>query len=968
MRKRLILVFLSLLLVGGAFAAWWWWPREEVVVETPEVRITPAFLQADTLWADSVLKQMTLEQKIGQLFIVPSSSGFLEHEDSLNHWISTYHIGGVRFRSEHIVDQVLLTQHAQDISTVPLLIQSSVPEDALEWPSKAVFAAVRDSIVLARADSMQVLEIKLAGIQLAPSLDLSLPHGSSPGWHPYRNDSSRYHLRNMDRWQRYQQEHILTPIGPFTAYHDFEFDTLNLRDSILADFRRYTYQGIPAIELDPAIQFDNPQKTPTKNHLRHYLAEHLEFGGLISTPWQEVSEEEDPIAKTLYSGVDLIVLNDTAISQQLRDARKLILEGALSEDELNERVYKILMAKHWIQQGQPDSLDDSQASVAWSGRRKRAAIRQVYEASISLPHHPTGNLPLAEIRNDSMLLVMSYGTDRLKHFKDHLAYYTLYRSSNRRIKDGAALPPLSSSSLRRYDPIILNLNNLEIDTARDRDFLASLTPIAEQSELIIVNFGQPQNLPLLTDADAVIQTFGNTEDEQDLACQAVFGGIKMRGVLPLSIDDSSFVYESGEQWPEASRLGYSLPEEVELDQDTLQRIDYIANTVIARGATPGCQVLVARRGKVVYHKTFGYHTYDKVRPVKWNDIYDLASETKISATTLSAMKQYEAGKFKLHDSLTNYLPDSLPFSTIKNITWHQILTHRTGLSSGQKILKFLQYTNDSVGRYDKYFCDYSDEYYKVPIADSFYMDSAYVDSIWLDLNSMWIDKNKPYKYSDANYNLLYFLLRSFLQPTDSMNGFVDRQFYKPLGLQTCGYLPLRRFGRGRIVPTENEKYWRKQLLHGHVHDPTAALMGGVAGNAGLFSNAHDMAVIHQMLLNGGRYGGKQYFKESTVNLFTRQASNGHRGLGFNKPTASGGIYAPDAPMSTYGHTGFTGICVWVDPENELVYCFVSNRVHPNAQNKKLVQNGTRKRIHQAVYDAMKPFAPVNTESDTLPVI
>jgi CubicO group peptidase (beta-lactamase class C family) len=400
-----------------------------------------------------------------------------------------------------------------------------------------------------------------------------------------------------------------------------------------------------------------------------------------------------------------------------------------------------------------------------------------------------------------------------------------------------------------------------------------------------------------------------------------------------------------------------MPEEVGICADSLKRIDYIAQTVILRKATPGMQILVAKQGKVFYHKAFGYHTYSKKIPVKLTDIYDLASLTKTTSTTLAAMRMYEEQRFKLNDSLKDYLPDTLKYTSLNDVTFKEILTHRTGLSSGMNILKFLQYTNDSVGQFDRYFCDWQDDtVFKVMVAENIWMDTAYADSIWVDLTSQWIDQSRPYKYSDANFNLLYFLLRSMAEEATFFDKYVHKEFYKPLGLQTMGFLPLERFPLSRILPTEDEKYWRRQLLQGYVHDPTAALMGGVAGNAGLFSNANDMAIVYQMLLNGGEYGGKRYFEESTVKLFTEKANNGHRGLGFNKPSpgAKKGIIAPDAPMASFGHTGFTGICAWVDPENELVYIFVSNRVHPKSMNKKLVQNGTRKRIHQVIYDQILP--------------
>jgi CubicO group peptidase (beta-lactamase class C family) len=606
-------------------------------------------------------------------------------------------------------------------------------------------------------------------------------------------------------------------------------------------------------------------------------------------------------------------------------------------------------------QNASDSVAASYVDELYNSKTKEVLLKQLYASSLTLASNGQSQLPLKYIRNDSLLYVLHVGEDRMKAFDRMLPNYTLFRSSRQRVKAGTKIKAINAKHLKRYDPVIITLE-AAIDPTRDSAFVQSVLQLQKATNVTLINYGNSSNLKYLNGVETVVQSYGNSDWEQELGAQLVFGGVPAKGFLPMHYD-SAFAYHSGEQQERAVRLQYVMPEEVGICADSLKRIDFIAQTVIQRRATPGMQILIAKQGKVFYHKAFGYHTYSKKRLVSLTDIYDLASLTKTTSTTLAAMRMYEQKKFKLSDSLKDYLPDTLKFTSLNDVTFKQILTHRTGLSSGMNILKFLQYTNDSVGQFDRYFCDWPDDsLFKVQIADSIWMDTTYADSIWVDLTSQWIDKSRPYKYSDANFNLLYFMLRSMAEEALYFDKYVHKEFYKPLGLQTMGYLPLERFPLSRIPPTEDEKYWRRQLLQGYVHDPTAALMGGVAGNAGLFSNANDMAIVYQMLLNGGEYGGKRYFEESTVKLFTEKANNGHRGLGFNKPSpgARKGIIAPGAPMASFGHTGFTGICAWVDPENELVYIFISNRVHPKSMNKKLVQNGTRKRIHQVIYDQILP--------------
>ncbi|UKN00895.1 serine hydrolase [Paracrocinitomix mangrovi] len=424
---------------------------------------------------------------------------------------------------------------------------------------------------------------------------------------------------------------------------------------------------------------------------------------------------------------------------------------------------------------------------------------------------------------------------------------------------------------------------------------------------------------------------------------------------------------------EKTLLARTVPEFVGYDQDTLYGINWAVKNAMNGRAFPGCQVLLAKNGCIIYDQQFGFHSYDRQKQVTEESIYDLASITKVLATTMVGMKLYEMGKYNLQDSLEDYLPDTLrkhlPYpSTIRNITFHELFIHKSGLPAGFPLIRFLDYTSENVGRFDKYYCDISDTAYCIEVAENFYMEKEYEDSMWLKLNQIWLDKNKPYKYSDVNMNTLYYMFKSIIQNSPRDFGFTEpakklkdkdlfveflyNTYYKPLGMDRSRYKPLLHFNKNGIVPTENESFWRKQLLQGYVHDPNAALMGGIAGNAGLFSTTNDMAKLCQMLLNKGTYGGKRYLKTETVQKFTSVAEDSHRGLGFNKRTISttGFGMADSSSIDTYGHTGFTGTCFWIDPQEDLIYIFLSNRVHPKVNNR-IYQYGIRKRIHNTAYAA-----------------
>jgi CubicO group peptidase (beta-lactamase class C family) len=424
---------------------------------------------------------------------------------------------------------------------------------------------------------------------------------------------------------------------------------------------------------------------------------------------------------------------------------------------------------------------------------------------------------------------------------------------------------------------------------------------------------------------------------------------------------------------EKTKLGRTVPEFVGYDTDTLRSINWLVNNAMNGMAFPGCQVLLAKNGCIIYDNQYGHHSYNRQENVTDESMYDVASITKIFATTMVGMKLYEIGSYRLKDSLDAYLPDTLteylPYpSTIKNITFEELFIHKSGMPAGFPIIRYMQYTNENIGRLDKYYCDRKDSVFSIEVAENFYLDKEYADSMWIKLNQIWLDKSKPYKYSDVNMNTLYMMFKSIIQNKPKDYGFNESQeqlegrdlfveflyktYYQPLGMNRTLYKPLSKYALNQIVPTEDESYWRKQLLQGHVHDPNAALMGGVGGNAGIFSTTNDMAKLCQMLLNKGVYNGQRFLKEETVTKFTSAQEGSHRGLGFNKKTISttGFGMATESSVATYGHTGFTGTCFWIDPEEELVYIFLSNRVHPKV-NDRIYQYGIRKSIHNTAYDS-----------------
>ena len=419
-----------------------------------------------------------------------------------------------------------------------------------------------------------------------------------------------------------------------------------------------------------------------------------------------------------------------------------------------------------------------------------------------------------------------------------------------------------------------------------------------------------------------------------------------------------------------SKLAYVAPEYAFVDPGQLNKISGIVHEAIAGKAFPGCQVLGIRNGVVVYQYNFGRTAYSNGEKVSNLHVYDLASLTKVLSTTLVGMKLWEDGYYKLDDKIGPYLPDTLAKylpngSSISNITFRELFIHQSGLPAGFPVLPYMKKAADKTERFYNGYCDYPYEGFQTQVAKDLYLDESFQDSMWVTLNSLWLDPQKTYKYSDVNMNLLYFLFKrmidthSALKPKklyrnrNTFEEFIHSNFYEPLGMFKTGFNPLNYTVLNKIVPTENETYWRKQLLQGFVHDPNAALYGGVAGNAGLYSNVQDLSILIEMWQNGGVYNEKRYLKAATISTFIKTQNGTHRGLGFNKRTFTNAAFgmADAADQNTYGHTGFTGTCFWIDPTEKLSFVFLSNRVHPKINNK-IYQFKVRKRIHEVFYQAL----------------
>ncbi|WP_295794415.1 serine hydrolase [Mucilaginibacter sp.] len=497
-----------------------------------------------------------------------------------------------------------------------------------------------------------------------------------------------------------------------------------------------------------------------------------------------------------------------------------------------------------------------------------------------------------------------------------------------------------SSDLKFYNTLVVQVNDADLNNSLLLNFINTNQKV---KNVIVALFGTNVGLAKLTNtAVPVIWCQRVTPVSAFYSAQAIFGGVAVTQKLTRYV---SPVYNTGMGFvTNKIRLQYTVPEDAGMSTSSLTGIDNIAIEAMQEQATPGCVVLVARDGKVIFNKAYGYHTYSKTMPDKLTDIFDVASMTKISATTMEAMQLTDQGKLNVDSTLGYYLPQAR--KTNKNdLTVREVLEHQAGLIPDIPTFDKVKPTDHTPD---------SSTFYPTKVNENYFLRKDYFkDVMWPEMLNSPVKTRGQYVYSD--------LSMCFMQQVEEtvtatpLNVYVQKQFYDPLGMQTAGFLPLYRFPVDQIIPTEDDKKDRHALLDGFVHDPTAALMGGVAGHAGLFASANDLAILYQMMLNRGTYGGVEYIKPATVDKFTAKQSNvSRRGLGFDRWDPMVDHHYPSKLASTeaYGHTGFTGTCVWVDPKYNLVYIFLSNRVHPNVSSK-LSSLNIRPRIQDVIYEAIQ---------------
>ena len=577
---------------------------------------------------------------------------------------------------------------------------------------------------------------------------------------------------------------------------------------------------------------------------------------------------------------------------------------------------------------------------AHQGNQKRLSEDNIVSQSAVLLNNADGVIPIKNLENHKIASI-NMGSVYASNFDSLLNKYTSVSSysSAKYNSDSLNLDDLSDD-LKFFNTVIIQLSEKSIE---DPQTIGFLLDNQRNKQIVVVLSGESRNLKLLDAITApILWIKKSSAASSEFAAQAIFGGVAFSSRLTHNI---SLKYQKGLGYStQVIRLRYSLPEMVGLDAADLFAIDTIAEEAIREKATPGAVVMVVKDGTVIFNKSYGTHTYDGNKATLITDIFDLASITKVSATTMAVMRLIEQDKLKLDTNVGAYIPKAR--KTNKNdISVREVMLHQAGF------IPFIPFYRDIKP------ADYSRDSsaaYPVKAADNYFMRKGYFESVmWPQMLNSPLQSRGKYVYSDLS---MYFMKEIVERLSGRhLENYVQEEFYNSLGMKTAGFNPRNRFLKDQIIPTENDLIFRKTLLHGYVHDQGAAMVGGVSGHAGLFSSANDLAIEFQMILNGGSYGGAQYFQRETIKNFTsKQSLVSRRGLGFDRydPDSKYGYPSKLASTETYGHTGYTGTCVWVDPKSKLIYIFLSNRVHPFV-SEKLGQLNIRSRIQDVVYEAVQ---------------
>jgi len=933
---------------------------------------------AQTKWVDSLYNSMSLNEKIGQLFMpfIPSDNT-AKNKTEIKYLIDSLHIGNFFFLKGHPHDEQELNNYVQLQSKYPVITAIDAEwglamrlDSTPRFPWNMTLGAIEnDSIIykIGRRIGQNTYDI---GFQMnfSPVIDINTnPDNPIIGNRSFGEDKENVARKGYMMMKGLQDETILTTAKHFPGHGDTSQDSHKTLPSVDFTYERiqnvelYPYkqlipQGLTGVMVAhlkiPSVEFMGLPTTLSDKVVTQLLKQQLQYHGLIITDAMNMKG----VANYAPSGVaDLqaflagndILLGTVKMKKATNDFIDAYKKGIITKKRLAYSVKKILKAKYWakLHQWKPSQ------SRAFYPTIQDSLLNQVaYENAITLIKNEKNILPIKNVVQK--IAFVTIGEGKSNTFYKYLNKYTqIDKVIIRNTKD-------ISNKLKNYDLVIVGYHKSTATPWKSFKFTSGekqlLRDICQQKPTVVNIFTSPYSLINIVDdlqAKAVIVSYQNDWYTQSISPQMIFGALPFKGKLPVSIS-KKYPVKTGISTRTIQRLSYGFPEQVGMNSYKLRRVDSLMQFMLDTLASPGGVVLAARNGKVIFEKAYGYQTYDEKLKVNPTDLYDLASVTKVMAATTLMMKAYDMKMYKLDDQLGNLMP-LLKNSNKDTLTVKEALSHYAKIKSW--IPFYLETLDKNKKPLKKYYSKKYSPKFSIEVAKNLYLKNNYLNHLWDTIATVPQYEKRKYVYS----GLPFYLFRKYVDDNlhTRMDKLLDSLFYKPIGATTVTFNPLNKFAASRIAPSEKDDYYRHQVLRGYVHDMGAAMLDGVSGNAGLFGNANDLAKLMQMHLNKGTYGGERYIMTTTEYAFNHRyfaKDSVRRGLGWDKPQFKGvpGPTFEEISAKSFGHQGFTGTMVWADPEENIVYIFLSNRTYPTMTNKLMYKLNFRSEVQRRIYEAI----------------
>jgi beta-N-acetylhexosaminidase len=931
-------------------------------------------------WVDSVFNSLSDDEKIAQLMVIRAHSNLgPDHVAKVVNDIQQYNIGALCFFQGGPVRQANLTNYYQGIAKTPLMITIDGEwglgmrlDSVTKFPYQLTLGAMNDEQLMYKMGIAVGEQCKRIGVHVnyAPAVDINNNPGNPViGYRSFGEDKNKVAQLGVAYMKGMQDAGIMACAKHFPGHGDVDVDShfdlpvinksLAQLDSLeLMPFKAMFKAGVGSVMIAhlyiPAI--DNTANRATsisKNNVTELLKSQLGFTGLTFTDALEMKgvakyfPDGTISVEALIAGNDMLCL-PASVPETIDAVKNAIKEKRLSWKEIDEKVKKVLHSKYLLGLNAIKPVDTNNLLNDLNAKTNEVRY-DVATKTITLLRNSSSAFPLSKAKKvayisiDTTSVLNEFGK-RLKEDWNADTYFFTYKDS---LKQADYL--LSSIKDGNYDAVVIGIHSYNLRPANN--YMISEAAVNTVRELQSFNtaifvFGNVLAVSNFCDAKNLVACYQDDDITRNVAADLLAGTIVTRGTLPVSV--CNFKYGEG-----IVHSGIK-PVKAAMKTDKFVAIDSIANDAIAQKAFPGCVVLAVHEGTIIYHKAFGNYKYESSPAMGPESIFDLASVTKVSATTVSVMKLYEQGKLDLNKRLGDYLP-WVKGTDKAGLRIDDILLHQAGLVP---FIAFYKETIDSATGipFPTHYSPFPTPRFSIRVAENIYLRNDWQDTLFSRILKSPLGPKNKYVYSDNDFIFLGKIVEQLSGMT--LDEYVQKTFYKKMSMASTGFKPRNRFAVDQIVPTETEKHFRRQTTQGDVHDEGASLFGGVAGHAGLFSNAYDLAMLYQMLLNGGEFNGERYLKRETIKYFTAYHSEvSRRGLGFDKPekdnaTRKEPYPSVDVSLQAYGHTGYTGTCVWVDPKRELVYIFLSNRVYPTRDNPRLSQMLIRGKIQDAIYHAL----------------